>query len=512
MKLDKSNEKIHLGGQRLRKLHAEELVRLCHSDVKKEFKSANDLLIINYAHVIMLYEQNLLKQDETKKILEILKELEREGIENKIKLDWYKGDLTTSLEAYIIKKSNIDIGGRINTGRSRSDTFATLEKMDIRKNLIEIYDKLVSLEENLLFISQKNIETVMPGYTHHSKQAQPITLGFFLLGNFDVFLREIERIEDLWKRLNKCPMGSAALATTGFNIDRWLIASMLGFDGIHEHAYDAISSKDLILEYLFILSSIASDLGRISESFLLWNSLEFGMIELNDAFTSFSSIMPQKKNAVSLEALRAFNTIITGKLINAFGLLKAEPWSYGRELVIMTDDYSDAGNRVIDMLMLFSGLLKTAKFNKKRMFELANEGFSTATELADVLVREYNIPFRAAHQVVGLIIKKAIDQGVYSSQINSQMVEQSIEECLGKSVFIEPAHVKNALNPSVNVSVRCIFGGTAPVEVDRMIKNRNEQVKQKHIFLNQKRTQLADIHHKLSMKVDQVITGEVSNA
>jgi len=129
-----------------------------------------------------------------------------------------------------------------------------------------------------------------------------------------------------------------------------------------------------------------------------------------------------------------------------------------------------------------------------------------------VLVREYNIPFRAAHQVVGLIIKKAIDQGVYSSQINSQMVEQSIEECLGKSVFIEPAHVKNALNPSVNVSVRCIFGGTAPVEVDRMIKNRNEQVKQKHIFLNQKRTQLADIHHKLSMKVDQVITGEVSNA
>ncbi|MCX5905753.1 MAG: lyase family protein, partial [Deltaproteobacteria bacterium] len=291
-------------------------------------------LKINVAHVLMLKEQKILTPGEAGQILAAIEKLEKAGWKKTIHLDPRIGDLSTHVEAFIIKETGEEVGGKLHTGRSRNDIYPTLAKMLVRRFVLEVYEALVKLEETLLSLTAEHIE----GYTHHSRPAQPITLGHYFLGNFDVFGRDLRRIEDFWPRLNTCPMGAAALATTGFPLDRSRVAELLGFDGFHEHSYDAISGKDFLVEYLFILSMVASDMGRIAENILLWATFEFGMIVLADEYTSFSTIMPQKKNPVAVESLRALNPVIAGKLFNAFGILKAEPWSNGRETTILEDD------------------------------------------------------------------------------------------------------------------------------------------------------------------------------
>ncbi len=467
-------ESAHQRGLRIGKTHAEELVKLYGAHVQSEFYRADDLLLINYAHVVMLCGKGIISRDEARLILKALKKLETAGVNQIIRLDPRVGDLSTHIEAHIIKETGPEVGGKIHTGRSRNDLYPTLTRMLLRRSLLEVYSALVALEESLLLLVSEHSHTVMPGYTHHSQHAQPITLGYYFLGNFDVFLRDLNRFEDLWPRLNRCPMGAAALATTGFPLDRNRMAVLLGFDNIHEHAYDAISSRDFLLEFLFILSTIASDMGRIAENILLWNTFEFGMVVLADEYTSFSTIMPQKKNPVAIESLRALNPIVAGKLFNAFGILKSESWCNGRETTILDDDSVDTGRQVRDMILLLNGVLRTMQVKKERMHELARKGFSTVTELADTLVREYGFPFRTAHEVVGSVVKKAVDAGLDSTKITSAMVEKTIKELLKKDLKINPKSVQKALDPKENIQMRHLPGGPAFEEVTRMLEDRVE--------------------------------------
>jgi argininosuccinate lyase len=505
MDIKRSNESIHHRGLRLDKPHAAELNRLFNRHTQADSFREDDLLEINYAHVVMLYEQNLLTREEASRILAAIKKIESEGIKKIIHVDPKIGELSTHVESFIIKQTSIETGGKLHTGRSRNDLFTTMSKMLIRRIVLDVYDALTTLEETFLLLTLQHRETILPAYTHHSKHAQPITLGYFFLGNFDVFSRNLERIENFWPRLDTCPMGAAALATTGFPLNRERMAVLLGFNAIHEHAYDAVSAKDFVLEYLFILATIASDLGRIAENILLWNTLEFGMIVLADEYTSFSSIMPQKKNAVSLETLRALNPIIAGKLHNAFGILKAEPWSNGRETVIMDDDSIDTGKQVRDMILLLNGLLRTVKIDKERMYELALSGFSTATELADTLVREYDFPFRTAHEVVGLVVKRAVDLGLNIREVTAKMIEDNIKEYLRKEVPISSASIEKALDPKENVKIRNIPGGPAFEEVTRMKENREMYLDNRKQFLSQRRSQIGAARKDLDKIVNEIL-------
>jgi len=505
MENKRSKDTVHQRGLRISKPHAEELVNFYNAHVQSEAFHAGDLLRINYAHVLMLYEQKVLPRQEAHHILKSLHHLEKEGVGKAIAVDPRIGDLSTHMEAYVIGKTGEETGGKIHTGRSRNDLYTTLTKMFLRQSLLDIYDTLLTLEGSLLLLTFEHIETVMPGYTHHSQPAQPITFGHYILGNFDVFSRDLKRIEDFWPRLNTCPMGAAAMATTGFPLNRQRIAELLGFNGIHEHSYDAVSAKDFLLEYLFILAIISSDLGRLAENLLYWNTAVYGMISLADEYTSFSTIMPQKKNPVAVETLRAFNSIISGKLFNAFGILKAEPWSNGREMIILDDDSLDTGKQVQNMILLLNGMLKTMEVRKDRMRELSGQGFSTATELADTLSREYHFSFRTAHEVVGLLVKRAVESGIEAGQILPEMVEECIQQCLGKNFSVNPEIVRKALDPRENVRIRSLPGGPAFEEVTRMAKNREKILSGMKAFLSDRRSRLAEAYQDLNKKVEEMI-------
>ncbi len=503
--MDGNKNKGMARGTRLEKLHADILVKLSGDDKKVEYHSAQHLIDINYAHIVMLLKQNIIDMNDAKRILKIFRNIEHDGAENVVPLDFKYGDLVVCLEQFVIEKTGVNCGGKINVGRSRNDINATVSKMVIREEVLNILESLYEFEKILLSMSEQNIETVMPGYTHHSRHAQPITFGYFLMGNFDVFYRDMQRFENLWTRLNLCPMGAAALATTSFDLDRELVADLLGFEDVHEHGYDAISSRDYLIEYLFIISEITCELGRMAENFLLWTTFEFDMVELADEYTSFSSIMPQKKNAVSLECIRALNPIIYGKLFNALSILKALPWCNGREITLLEKDHHDTAEKVINMIILFGGLLKSIKINKSRMYQLTEDGFSTATEIADMLVKEYDLPFRTAHEVVGLSIKKTLNNGKKAKNISSDLIEECINEYTGQKISIDSSLVEMALDPLNNVMVRKLRGGPAPSEVKRMIKNRIKKIEERKQFISSKRVLLENSNKKLNYMVDKII-------
>jgi argininosuccinate lyase len=249
-------------------------------------------------------------------------------------------------------------------------------------------------------------------------------------------------------------------------------------------------------------------MGRIVENILLWNTFEFGMVVLADEYTSFSTIMPQKKNPVSVESLRALNPIIAGKLFNAFGILKAEPWCNGRETTILDDDSVDLGRQVRDMVLLLNGFLRTMQVRKERMLDLARKGFSTATELADTLVRQYGFPFRTAHEVVGFLVKRAVDAGFDSTGITSTMVEEGIRELLDKEIKIDPESVRKALDPWENIEMRRLPGGPASEEVTRMLNDREKTLYSKRAYLSDRRSQIANAYHHLHRRVEEIIVGK----
>ena len=500
-----SSEVAHQRGMRISKLSADELVRLSGAHADTDHLHAEDLMLINYAHVVMLVEQKIISMEEARPILKTIQKLETLGWDKLIIRDPRVGDLTTQVEAYIIKETGEPVGGKMHTGRSRNDLNPTMDKMLIRREILEIYQALLTLEDSFLSLTASHIDTIMPGYTHHSQQAQPITLGHFFLGNFDVFLRDIQRIEDFLPRLNICPMGAAALATTGFPLKRERVAELLGFQGIHEHSYDAVSAKDFLLEHLFILATVASDMGRIAEDLLLWNTFEFGMIVLADEYTSFSSIMPQKKNPVAVETLRAYNSIISGKMFNALGMLKGESWSNGRETTIMLDDAAGTGTKLRDMVYLLNGIVTTMEIKKGKMVDWARKGYSTATELADTLVRECGFSFRAAHEIVGLVVKNAIDSGLDSMQITPAMVEEGIETHLGKKMKIAEEWVQNALDPERNVQLRKLPGGPAFEEVKRMLNHRRQIFAEKKNSLQAIQDRISGAYDKLRKEVYEII-------
>jgi len=506
MKDKQTLEVAHQRGTRLSKPHADELINLFGgAHAQSEYFRADDLLLINYAHVIMLYEQSIINLDEATEILLAIKSLEEAGVEETIHLDSRVGDLSTHVEAYIIQATSVETGGKIHTGRSRNDLYPTMTKMLTRRSVLDVYGALVSLNETLLLLAEKYSDTIMPGYTQHSQHAQPITLGFYLLGNYDVFGRSLQRLEDFWKRLNLCPMGAAALATTSFPLDRKRIAELIGFDDFQEHAYDAISSRDFLLEYLFILSAIASDIGRITENLIYWNTYEFGMIVLADEFTSFSTIMPQKKNPVALETLRSLNPVITGKLHNAFGILKALPWSNGRENTILDDDSIETGTQLKNMLLLLKGILESMTIKQDRMYDLALRGFSVSTDLADLMVKEYDYSFRTAHEIVGFIVKNAVDANLDPTKITSGMVEAAVKEFLGEEISVDAAKIRQVVDPKESVEVRNLPGGPAHKEVIRMKEKREIMLETNKEFLVSCSSRIENAHKTLYGRVKDIV-------
>ncbi|UZE92591.1 MAG: argininosuccinate lyase [Methanosarcinales archaeon] len=433
-------------------------------------------ILVNKAHVMMLCEQNIVIKEDCSSILKALDIIKKEGFSS---LDMTHEDVHVAIESKVIKLAG-DAGGKMHTAKSRNDEVATCIRIALRGELLEIMHELIALRKSLLNVADKHINTIMPGFTH-LQHAQPTTLAHHLIAHTDAFKRDLDRTMDAYSRVNLCPLGAGAFASTGFSINRERTAQLLGFDGLIENSMDAVSTRDFAIECISAFANTMVDLSRMAEELILWNTPEFDFIELDDRYASVSSIMPQKKNPDALELIRARTGSVCGALQSVLSICKALPYSYNRDLQEATPHLISAVSTVRSSLRVMSGIVDTMQVKSDRMAATARVGLITATELADTIVRETGISFRTAHQIVGTLAKSGqkptLDQ---IDRIANRIIGKKLSE-LG----LTQASLDKALDPEQNIQIRCIRGGPAPKETLRMAKDRMKQVDSDTKFLDQ---------------------------
>lgn len=353
------------------------------------------------AHTAMLAKQNLLTRAEADAITQGLTAIREDVKSGKLAITEEYEDIHSFVEAVLTERIG-EAGKKLHTGRSRNDQVALDMKLYTRKRVQETKTLLRALLETLLSMMEEHLDTYMPGFTHLQK-AQPVTLAHHLGAYFEMFKRDVQRMQDICVRMNYCPLGSGALAGTTYPQDRVYTAQLLGFTGPAANSMDAVSDRDYLIEYLSAASTIMMHLSRFSEEIILWNSNEYGFVEIDDAFSTGSSIMPQKKNPDIAELVRGKTGRVYGALMSLLTTMKGLPLAYNKDMQEDKELTFDAMDTVTGCLSLFTGMLRTMRFHKEVMAESAMKGFTNATDAADYLVSK-GVPFRDAHRLTGQLV------------------------------------------------------------------------------------------------------------
>ena len=361
------------------------------------------------AHVMMLARQNILTEAEKEDIIEGLEGILSDVENGKLSISEKYEDIHSFVEATLIERIG-EPGKKLHTGRSRNDQVALDMKMYVRSEVRKLDDLLRDLLQVLLSTMEENLETYMPGFTHLQK-AQPVTLAHHVGAYFEMFKRDHERLMDLEKRMNTCPLGSGALAGTTYPLDRQYTASLLGFDGPTLNSMDGVSDRDYLVELLSDLSLIMMHLSRFSEEVIIWNSNEYQFVEIDDAYSTGSSIMPQKKNPDIAELVRGKTGRVYGALNALLVSMKGIPLAYNKDMQEDKEWAFDAIDTARHCLTLFTGMLETMQYHKDRMEESARHGFTNATDVADYLVN-HGVAFRDAHGIVGQLVLLCIEKNI----------------------------------------------------------------------------------------------------
>ena len=360
------------------------------------------------AHVTMLAKQGILTEDEKNQILKglesILEDVETGALEISHKYE----DIHSFVEATLIDRIG-EAGKKLHTGRSRNDQVALDMKLYTRDELLLIDGLVYHLLSTILKIMEEHVDTIMPGFTHLQK-AQPITLAHHMGAYFEMFRRDRGRLHDIYERMNYCPLGSGALAGTTYPLDREFVAELLEFKGATENSMDSVSDRDYVIEFLSALSTIMMHLSRFSEEIIIWNSNEYQFVEIDDAYSTGSSIMPQKKNPDIAELVRGKTGRVYGALMSMLTTMKGIPLAYNKDMQEDKELTFDAYDTVKGCLALFTGMLATMKFNTKQMEASAKNGYTNATDAADYLVN-HGVAFRDAHGIVGQLVLYGIEHG-----------------------------------------------------------------------------------------------------
>ncbi|MYF99666.1 argininosuccinate lyase, partial [Candidatus Poribacteria bacterium] len=428
-------------------------------------------------HAIMLAQQEIISNSDLQEILRWLCKVEEDYQNGSFSLDPNKEDVHMNVESYLIDNAGIELGGKLHTARSRNDQVLVDAHLYIRDEILNIQRGLSKLCDAFLTIAKEHIDTVTPGYTH-TQHAQPISLGFWATAYVSMFLRDQKRLQSAYALVNTNPLGACALAGTTFPIDRNLTTKLLGFDSLHEHALDVISSRDFIAETLFALSLVMANLSRLSEEIIYWTSYEYRVAVLDDAYSSGSSIMPQKKNPDIAELTRGRTGRVYGALFDLLTNLKGLPMGYNRDFQEDKPPLWEAFDIVKSCLGILPNLLNTTVFNTDRMAELVNSNFATATELANYLVKEHQLSFRESHEIVGWIVGELIEQE--STFTDLEVTHSLLKQ---KDIDIPISELKQILDTKLALENNQSLGGTSPAEVSRMIDSLEEQLNEiaKHI-------------------------------
>ena len=415
------------------------------------------------AHVKMLGNQNIIPNENA---LKIAKELESilEDIESgKVEFSVTAEDIHMNIETILIERLG-DIGKQLHTGRSRNDQVAVDFKMYLREECFEIKKLILKLMEVILSIAKEHKKTIMPGYTHLQK-AQPITLAHHMLAYFQMFLRDYERLSDCVKRLNYCPLGSGALATTTYPLDRFATAKELGFYGPTENSLDGVSDRDYAIEFTFVASMIMMHLSRFSEEVILWCTNEYSFVELDDSFSTGSSIMPQKKNPDMAELTRGKTGRVYGSLMTLLTVMKGLPLAYNKDMQEDKEATFDAIDTLKLCIPVFTNMMATAKFKCDVMSEGAKKGFTNATDAADYLVKK-GMPFRDAHKVIGQMVAYSLSENISLDEIPMDVLKEF------SSVIKEDFYTAISLETCVNE--RNVYGGPSEKAIDTAISNADK--------------------------------------
>ena len=419
------------------------------------------------AHVRMLARQGILTEEEMEAIVKTLQEILAEVEAGTLAITDEYEDIHSFVEANLIRRLG-DTGKKLHTGRSRNDQVALDMKLYTRQEVLAADGLLKELLQVLLRIMEENTETIMPGFTHLQK-AQPITLAHHMGAYFEMFKRDRLRLRDIYVRMNYCPLGSGALAGTTYPLDREYTAKLLGFYGPTLNSMDSVADRDYLIEFLAAMSTIMMHLSRFCEEIIIWNSNEYQFVEMDDAYSTGSSIMPQKKNPDIAELVRGKTGRVYGALMSLLTTMKGLPLAYNKDMQEDKELTFDAMDTVKGCLALFTGMLDTMRFNKDRMRRSANNGFTNATDAADYLVN-HGVPFRDAHGIVGQIV-------LYCIEKNMAIDDMSLEELKAISpVFQEDVY--EAISMETCVNKRLTIGAPGKEAMERVIDLEKEYLKE----------------------------------
>ncbi len=407
------------------------------------------------AHVTMLAKQGILTEKERDAIVKTLGEIRQEVEDGRLIISEEYEDIHSFVEANLIDRLG-DIGKKLHTGRSRNDQVALDMRLYTRQEVLATDELLKELLLQLLQIMEANTETIMPGFTHLQK-AQPITLAHHMGAYYEMFRRDRGRLHDIYERMNYCPLGSGALAGTTYPLDREYTAELLGFYGPTLNSMDSVSDRDYVIEFLSALSTIMMHLSRFCEEIIIWNSNEYQFVEIDDAYSTGSSIMPQKKNPDIAELVRGKTGRVYGALMAILTTMKGIPLAYNKDMQEDKELTFDAMDTVKGCLALFTGMIATMRFNREKMSVSARHGFTNATDAADYLVN-HGVPFRDAHGIVGRLVLYCIDRGCAIDDL-------SLEELQAISpVFAEDIYEAISMETCVNKRLTIGAPGKAAME------------------------------------------------
>jgi argininosuccinate lyase len=438
---------------------ASDLMQRINASISFDKRLWREDIVGSKAHAAMLGAQGIIPADDADAILkgldQIAEEFERYGVPEKVELE----DIHMTVEHRLTELIG-PAAGRLHTARSRNDQVATDFRMWVRQACDDAITNIRELQRVLIEAGDKHAETVMPGFTH-LQVAQPVTLGHHLLAYYEMLRRDVSRFSGARSRMNESPLGAAALAGTGFPLDREATAKALAFDRPTANSLDSVSDRDFALDYLSAAAQCSLHLSRLAEELVIWASPQFGFVRLSDAFSTGSSIMPQKRNPDAAELVRGHSGRIMGCMTSLMVTMKGLPLAYSKDMQDDKEPVFEAADLLTISLQALGGMIETCEFVPERMRAAAEQGFSTATDLADWLVREAGVPFREAHHITGRAVKAAEEQGCNLDALSLEALK-AIDARMNDRVF-------DVLSVDASVRSRTSYGGTAPERVREQV-------------------------------------------
>ncbi|GGN53702.1 argininosuccinate lyase [Oceanobacillus indicireducens] len=469
-----------------------------------KFNAIRPMLQIHFAHLIMLVEEGIVKKEEAVKIVKSLNKIDIKEVGERFYNGSYE-DLFFEVEDFLIQDAG-ELAGNLHIARSRNDMGIAIYRMNIRERLLYLIEAALHLRQSLIELTEEHIDTVMIGYTH-TQQAQPTTLGHYFNAMTDMLTRDIERLQAAFVTVNKSSMGAAALTTSGFSINRGTVQELLGFEGIIDNAWDAVSGADYIGETATAVQLAAIDLGRSTQDLLLWGTQEFGAFKLFSPYVQISSIMPQKQNPVSIEHTRAMLSSVKGDVETVLSMMHNTPFG---DIVDTEDDMQpymwNALEKLTNIYYLLSGVLMTMKVNKKKLLKRAKESFANVTELADTLVRSNNLSFRKAHEIVSASVQDLVENDKESLRyFTLDHLNKHAQQIIGHKLNMRSEELADALDPEHFIKIRSLEGGPSKERMQKTVEVRYEQQRTISAWLAGKRKVLEAASKKIDSKLKSLM-------